>query len=350
MDQTGETPERQGSGDLPTIKMYQDIVDRAHTEVRYVRDVYKWLLASLTIIISVGIVMAVYLTYNNIHEMRNDMQHELAGFKEDMKADRSEMRSDMKAERADNKTEIELLKARAKQDYLQLETELKSSVAKSVHDVEGKVKTRIDTEFNDKNIHGLVEATAKERVDKIAEPYINQQIDKKIAPKLIAVDNKLEILNKRNELTVLGDKAIGSGDSKAFDKLSDIDLNEEANNTGLYDAAEAEGTRIEALYLNGSRIPYDDLEYKTKEGAVLKNESIPTQQLINELLHSSDYKRRGKAARLLKDRKERIVPNALLQSINNTEERLDVRKETTLSFKELSGYKGDNSVLRRDRQ
>jgi hypothetical protein len=125
---------------------------------------------------------------------RAEMRAEQSAIKADMKADRSEMKADMKAERADMKAEIELMKEKAKQDYLQLETDLKSSVSKSVRDVEGKVKTRIDAEFDDKNIHRLVEVTAKEHIDKVADNIIGQQIDKKISPKLDVVDKRLKEL------------------------------------------------------------------------------------------------------------------------------------------------------------
>ena len=207
MNQPSETPERPKSDDLPTIKMYQDIVDRAHTEVMHVREVYKWLIASLTIIISVGLALAVYLTYNNIHEMRADM-----------KAERADIKADMNDDRAEMKAEVELMRIKAKQEYLQLEADLKSSVEKSVHDVEGKVKTRIDAEFDDKKIRSLVEATAQERIDKVADNIISQQIDKKITPKINVVDTRIK------ELSMISDynsvlNAAKNDDRKAFEQL-----------------------------------------------------------------------------------------------------------------------------------
>lgn len=55
MEQENEASDRQMVGVLPTIKMYQDIVDRAHSEVKSVCNVYYWLSGIIGIILSVGI-------------------------------------------------------------------------------------------------------------------------------------------------------------------------------------------------------------------------------------------------------------------------------------------------------
>jgi len=200
MNQPSESPSRREDDILPSIKMYQDIVDRAHSEVNSVREVYKWLCVGLGIIISTGIGCAVYLTYNNIREMRADM-----------KADRADMRANMK-------DEIELVKTKAKQDYLLLATDLKSSVENKTQDVQRTVNSRIDAEFNNDKIKTLVTNKAQDRIDAIADPYISKQVEQKITPKISAFNKTLkEIENNVNFNAAFS--AAQNDDRSAFEQL-----------------------------------------------------------------------------------------------------------------------------------
>lgn len=73
MDQPEETHEQKGINMSPSIQMYQDIVDRAHKEVEFVRKAYIWLGSLITIIISVGLVTATFFTYKSLRDMRSDL-------------------------------------------------------------------------------------------------------------------------------------------------------------------------------------------------------------------------------------------------------------------------------------
>lgn len=189
MDKVDEASNRQGTDDFPTIKMYQDIVDRAHSEVESVRKVYYWLSGIIGIILSVGIGSLAFVTYKSFHEMRADM-----------------------------KDEVEFMKRKASQDYTTLATDLKSSVEKKVLDVETKVNTRIDAEFNRDNIQGLVRDKAQERIDKVADIIIGRQIEKRITPKIDVVDNRIKELTTSMEFTsVLS--AANNDDRNAFEQL-----------------------------------------------------------------------------------------------------------------------------------
>jgi len=193
-------PETDHSDPLPTIKMYQDIVDRAHAEVKGVREVYKWLSVALGIICSTGIGIAAYLTYSHIHEMKSDMRLE-----------RDDIRKQMQ-------NQIDLMNAKAKQDYVSLATDLTSSVQKNVHDVEGKVNSRIDAEFNKDNIQNLVKNSAQEHIDRVADKLIAHQIDRKIAPKIEIVDKKLLGLEKDAAFIMTSNAAQG-GDRASYQLL-----------------------------------------------------------------------------------------------------------------------------------
>lgn len=173
----------------PTIKMYQDIVDRAHTEVEHVRKVYAWLAGSIAIIVSTSIASYTFLSYKNFQEMRADL-----------------------------KNEVEFMKKRATQDYAVLASELKASVESKSHSVEKAVNSRIDSEFDDKNIKELVKSSAQERIDVVADRYIEKHISNKITPKISSVENNIKLLESTVEFNRVSSAAL-SDDRYAFNAL-----------------------------------------------------------------------------------------------------------------------------------
>ena len=198
--QVNQTSQASGAPAVDTIKMYQDIVDRAHAEVKGVREVYKWLSFALGLIISTGIAVIGFLTYSNIHDMRTDVDKE-----------REEIRKQMKQE-------VDLMNAKAKQDYGVLANDLTSSVQKNVHDVEGKVNKRIDDEFNKDNIQNLVKINAQEHIDKVADNLIGHQIQNKIAPQIALVGDKLSRLDQEANFLMISNAAEG-GDRVSYEQL-----------------------------------------------------------------------------------------------------------------------------------
>lgn len=189
MDQPEETHEQKGINMSPSIQMYQDIVDRAHKEVEFVRKAYIWLGSLITIIISVGLVTATFFTYKSLRDMRSDLRDE-----------------------------VELMKKKASQDYAVLTSEMKLSVGNKIQDVERTVNNRIDSEFNKDNIQGLVKEKAQQRIDKIADLMIGQQVEKKITPKIDQVDAKIKNLNAITEFSITS-TAAQYDDMSAFEQL-----------------------------------------------------------------------------------------------------------------------------------
>ncbi len=168
-------------------------------------------------------------------------------------------------------------------------------------------------------------------VDKFDKLHVNIQTVK------AQLSSELESLKKRNELTALADKAISEGDRQALNKIMEIYLvSEKSGNEDL--AAKSELFRIKAFYISGTRVPNSELAFKNNAGAVLKNSSIPTETLIEDLLNNPDWKVRGRAAQLLASRKEKIVPEAFVESIKS-ENTLDVLQNSVASFSAVTGYK-----------
>ncbi len=122
---------------------YQEIVDRAHTEIESVRTTtYKWLIstvgAALTVIFAVGI----YFTYKSSEDFK------------------THIREDFKA--------------------------LKETVEK-----------RVDTELSKESIQTLINDKVSKRVDDIADKLIEDKITTKITPKIEESDKKLKAIDNQ---------------------------------------------------------------------------------------------------------------------------------------------------------
>jgi hypothetical protein len=189
MNRDDISSEAQEASDQPKIKMYQDIVDRAHAEVEAVRKVYYHFAGLIGIIITVGIGAFTIVSYKSIHEMKTDM-----------------------------KEEVQAIKSKASQDYTNLEASLKIAIERDSQDVRKKVDSRIDAEFDKDNVQGLVRDKAQERIDKIADPLINKQVDTKITPRINSALRKLGDVENSVEFTSVI-SAVLNDDKVALDRL-----------------------------------------------------------------------------------------------------------------------------------
>jgi len=109
------------------------------------------------------------------------------------------------------------------------------------------------------------------------------------------VSSQLDVLNRRNELTALADKAISNGDRAAFNKLADSSYS--------MDTA-AEFLRIKSFYASFNRIPLS-MDIHLDNNTSIKNDKLSTDDLIANLLKNTHWQIRGKCAHLLTSRKEK---------------------------------------------
>ena len=157
----------------------------------------------------------------------------------------------------------------------------------------------------------------------------------KISKEFETTVKQVMILENRNKLAELADKAIAEGDSRAFEQLKDyIDNPIEKE---LLNAAKAEALRVKKFYIAMTRIKGVDFTYVDPEGKELKEEAIPTEILLRALSSDSDWRVRTRAAQLLKNRKEKEVPEALIEAVSK-DLRLDVRKVSLDSFESTTGF------------
>jgi hypothetical protein len=151
--------------------------------------------------------------------------------------------------------------------------------------------------------------------------------------------NDLILLKERNRLTGYADEAIATGARVPYDRL--WEALEDPRMIKLIHAARAEILRVQNFYLSGSRIESYTIQVGDyfPESASLKDSQLRDEQLI-ELLEKKEnpWQVRMKAANLLGLRRSRAVGDALVRAVKY-DPNLDVVKEATFSFEQMSGYR-----------
>lgn len=279
MNSESETPSQTGADLPPTIKMYQDIVDRSHKEIEHVRKTYYWLSGVLGLIISVGIATFAIFNYKNIHEMKSDM-----------------------------KEELESMKKKAALNYGTFESDVKSSVDSKIRTAEQAVKTKIDDEFTSKNINELVKNTAKERIDAVADTYISHHVTTKITPKISAVTNDVKMLQLSVDFNATASAA------SSDDKFAFIQLRKYANDKNYAFHAKAE------QYVNAIISPRKSV----KQYLVAENSPYPGLPGVN--LNKITIKE------LIAQYKKDVIPAFRYSLIETISKRPDFGKKDKISF------------------
>lgn len=152
-------------------------------------------------------------------------------------------------------------------------------------------------------------------------------------------ENDLILLKERNRLTSYADEAIATGAREPYDRL--WEALEDPRLIKLIHASRAEILRVQNFYLSGSRIESYTIQVGDyfPESASLKDSQLKDEQLI-ELLDtkSHPWQVRMKAANLLGLRRSRAVGDALVRAVKY-DPNLDVVKEATFSFEQMSGFR-----------
>ncbi|RBP47649.1 hypothetical protein DES53_101446 [Roseimicrobium gellanilyticum] len=160
-------------------------------------------------------------------------------------------------------------------------------------------------------------------------------VEAEIAPSA----NELILLKERNRLTNYADEAIATGAREPYDRL--WEALEDPRLIKLIHAARAEILRVQNFYLSGSRIESYTIQVGDyfPDNAALKDSQLRDEQLI-ELLEKKEnpWQVRMKAANLLGLRRSRAVGDALVRAVKY-DPNLDVVKEATFSFEQMSGYR-----------
>lgn len=210
--------------------------------------------------------------------------------------------------------------------------DFKKEVREEVERLKTEVSKRIDDEFKKENIHKMVEEKAKSRIDEVADALIEKQIAEKITPQIKSAEEQLEKLKQRNEISQLGDRAISEASRDSLEEL--MKKWEEARDGDIKGTVKAEIARIKIFWVTAT----------TTKGVTLtahgekKNESdIKTNELIEGLLNDNDWRVQALIAQELGKRKEKGVPEALLQCIK-TNKNLEVIRNAVRAFNLVTGF------------
>jgi len=177
---------------------------------------------------------------------------------------------------------------------------------------------------------------------------LSEDVDK-IKTELTA---EVKRLKERNEIIALEDNAISNGDTASYEELKRRLLlfknitykssNDSKYVKELFDATLSSILRVKSFYISGTRVKTLEIYYLKTKDIKLMNNKIPTEHLIKYLLKHSDWQWRTKAAGLLRARKEKGVPDALLKGMGDA--RLDVRRASIKSFVALTGHDNPDAL------
>lgn len=164
-----------------------------------------------------------------------------------------------------------------------------------------------------------------------------QNLKKQLEEGPLNAQKELSLLAERNELISLADAAITRGDRGAYVRLED--LARSAPSEEIMQGAEAQILRVKFFYASGTRygaysLPMTQLYPELKSKA---EEDLTVEQKIRLLLdENQDWRVRTRAAYLLgSERRSPRAAEALVQAIQ-TDGSLDVVKECTYSFEEIT--------------
>ncbi|MBK5273995.1 MAG: hypothetical protein JJE30_02935 [Desulfuromonadales bacterium] len=146
------------------------------------------------------------------------------------------------------------------------------------------------------------------------------------------LSTELSVLNKRNKLTILADKAITEADRKALNDLERISKTSSDKEVRL--AAVAEGGRVISFWLNMNRIETCP-KIKFADGSVKDISQMSTDELITQLRDNKSWVVRRECAKLLSSKKQIIVVEALVRSIKQDPD-IEVSMNSLNSFKDIT--------------
>lgn len=144
--QTNSNEEKEGK--TPSFHHYQDIVDRAHSEIVWVRTAYKWLISIVGIVILVGL----YFSYKSASDFKSEMRKEINELKVEAKN---------AIEKTQKLADNQISQIRISADKIALE----------------EAQNRIDNAFKENNVKKMIESAAKREVGTEIERQVSKEVN-----------------------------------------------------------------------------------------------------------------------------------------------------------------------------
>ena len=150
------------------------------------------------------------------------------------------------------------------------------------------------------------------------------------------LSTELATLKKRNEIIKLGDLGTQAADRAALIELQRIE--QESQDDSIKSAASAQIARIKSFWIGVTRLKGQELSKTRPDGTKEKSSDFSTAEIIHIMLSNPQWNLRALAAQALKNRKEKGVPEALLECIKN-DPNLEVVRDAVNSFSGVTGFK-----------
>ncbi len=200
-------------------------------------------------------------------------------------------------------------------------------------------KTKTDADQKILKVIGSVNQQAsdsKKRLDKTESDFKKKQdiLNRELNLLKNELTAQLEKLKFRDHILQLTDAAIYNDDRESFDKLWAIAKENEPGSTKR-SVAISNILQIKSFYISVKR--YEGVSFE-KWGETVKIDDLSTSEIIMELKTNSLVYVRSKAAECLKNRKEKGVPEALIE-VAKTDKKLTVVRNCIRSFGIITGYK-----------
>ena len=233
-----------------------------------------------------------------------------------------------------------------------------------INSTEKFMTEQITQKFDDPEINRTLTMVAENEAKKLIEDRLtpaikeaNQTIGEKLASfeeslqefkdtynlELKRLTIEVDFLKNRNEILKLSDDAIANRDAVSFEKLEKLMISSKDENIRL--SALSELLRVKNFISAGTSIKGVDITYRDPNtGSILNNDKIPTSELISDLMKNESGQERAKIVQLLNKRKEKQVPEVLLNAIKNDND-LEVRKEAMNSFESITGFKSTDVFM-----
>ena len=157
--------------------------------------------------------------------------------------------------------------------------------------------------------------------------------------KLLPSQSELVLLKERNRLTSLADDAIATAARGPYEQL--WEAVKDPRMVNLVHGARAEILRVQQFYLSGSRLSKYEIPVAEVFPATpnLRDVQLSDDQLITLLSDPKlAWQNRLRASWLLGQRKSEKAAEALVKAVKE-DQNLDVVKEATFSFEQMTGYR-----------
>lgn len=215
---------------------------------------------------------------------------------------------------------------------------------------------RIAKQFEEPYISSLMKQVAEQQAKSILEQQVRPEVTRfksEVNTKITEFDSyltelkakyeqdyeslsaELAVLKKRNEIMKLGDLGTQAADRSALEELERI--NRESEDPSLKVAASSEIARIKSFWVCITRLKGQEFSGIGPDGNEKKALDFTTDELIQAMLSHHQWNVRALAAKALRKRKEKGVPEALIKCIKN-DRNLEVVKYAVKSFEGVTGY------------